>query len=61
MSKKKNKLSFGDYALLDGEKRGKILHFSDINAQIQLDGYDYSDNEAYSYHNVSPDRLTPCD
>jgi hypothetical protein len=51
----------GDYALLDGKERGKLIHISKINAQIVLDNYDYSDNEAYPYHNVKPSRLTACD
>lgn len=53
-------LAAGDYALLDGNERGKIIHISDINAMIVLDDYDYSDNEAYPYHNVNPNRLTAC-
>lgn len=53
-------LAVGDYALLDGKDRGRLIHVSDINAQIVLDNYDYSDNEAYPYHNVKPTRLTPC-
>ena len=51
----------GDFALLDGKERGKLIHVSKINAMIVLDEYDYSDNEAYPYHNVNPSRLTACD
>jgi len=48
----------GDTVLLDGKEKGKLIHVSDVNAQIVLEDYDYSDNPAYQYHNVNPNRLT---
>lgn len=53
-------LTVGDRASLDGKEEGTLIHLSEINAQIVLDCYDYSDNEAYPYHNVDPSRLSPC-
>ena len=51
----------GDFALLDGKERGKLIHVSKINAMIVLDEYDYYDNEYIKdYLSLEPNnRLYP--
>ena len=50
-------IAVGDRVVVDGKMNGTILALCGTDCcQVVMDGYDYSDNEAYQYHNIQLER-----
>lgn len=49
-------INLGDRVKIDDKTTGVVVAVSPSVYQVVVDGYDYSDNPAYPYHNISKER-----
>lgn len=49
-------IAIGDKVIIDGKATGTVTAVTYSCYQVHVDGYDYSDNKAYEYHNILKNR-----